>query len=339
MERDGVSIRNYVSELVQTLYPNAKKSFSGGTNGTYSVVLGDENFVYKAFYENPGYNGIKTTRDSFKREMYNTKLLEKYGLVVPRIFDAKKIKTEAGDVYILVKEKIEGENLEDYLEDKNVSIKEKNKAVLKAVDYMLKVHEISPRKAKRHKGLEKLVKDRELIPCWEGEDLSTIIFDPRLSNFVYNPKTDEVYLVDVETITKGNPYQDIGWLLADLSEIAIDNPKLLEIEGLAMAKFLLKHPSKSLEAAVKKIKQFKGNYFKMPRESNLEAYKEPKGISVYVSPEEIEALNPKRAEEDMLKANGIKISVPREEARINPNNIDYTQLPDGMLRDVIEALA
>ena len=341
MGKGEISIRDYVSELVRTLYyPNAEENFSGGTNGTYSVVLGDKNSIYKAFYENPGYAGVKTPRDSSKREIYNTKLLEKNGLNVPKIIGERKLKTKVGEVYIIKKERIEGKDLESYLKDEDVSIEEKNEAILKAVDYMLKVHDINPKQAKRHKGLEKLVEKMGLTPYYKNKgEQTTIIFDPRLSNFVYNPKTKEVSLVDTETITYGAPYQDIGWLLGDLSEIAIDNPKLLEIEGLVMAKFLLKHPAESLEKGVEEINEFKENYFIMPRESQLEAYKKSKGINVYISPEEIEALNPKRAEEDMLVSNEIKISVPKKEARINPNEIKdetYPQLPDGMLRDVLE---
>ncbi len=268
----GSAEYNGISELVDDMFTGMKQ-FEGGTNGTYSKVFGDDKFVYKVFYDRDDYKGIKTAKGSFEREIYNTQLLEKYGLNVPKIVDAKKIKTKAGDVYIITKERIEGENLEDYLKDTNTPESKKRDAVLKAVDYMSKIHDIPSRKAKRQKGLETLVKDRGLIPYLEGEESSTIIFDPRLSNFVYNSKTNEVYLVDTETITKGTPYQDIGWLLGDLSEIAIYNPKLLEMEGLVMAKFLAKHPAKSLADGVKKIEQFKDNYFKMPRESKLEAYK------------------------------------------------------------------
>ncbi|MCD6575794.1 MAG: hypothetical protein J7K73_01385 [Nanoarchaeota archaeon] len=311
--------RDEVLKLARLIFPNINRIYSGGTNGTYSLVLGDNEKVYKIFFENPNYDGIKTAKDSFKREVYNTKLLEENGIGTPRILNTYKL---AKGVYVIEKEKIDGENLENYLINPDIPKSKKDDALISALDLILKVHEINPKKAKRHKGLEKLVKEMELEPYTNGEQ-KTIVFDPRLANFVCNKKTGEVYLVDTETITCGNPYQDVGWFLADLSEVAINNPKLLNIEGRLIAEFLLHNP-KPLEEAVKEIETFKNNYFKMPRESKLKAYNVSlddtnfeRGIIVIpVSPEDVPGDGTKN-NEDMYTVGNVNYSIPKNVAVVN----------------------
>ena len=308
-----------MEDVVKGIYPTIETKLDGGTNGTYSMVFADEYFVYKVIYPRNDYKGIKSPKDAFKREIHNTKLLEEFGLNVPRIIQTRKVKTPEGEIYIIKKEKINGYNLEEYLKKEDVPFNKKQNVVCKAVDYILKLQSIPANKVKQHKGLENLVTKRNLKSHKTGEQ-TTIIFDSRLSNFVYNPETDEIYLVDTETITKGNPYWDIGWFIADLSEIAIKNPKLLEIEKYILLKTLIKYP-KELSKAIEEINAYKNNYFKMPRESGLEAYNISfeqtdfqKGIVVVpLSTEEIQeiAYKGEPTSEDTIVSDEIKLSVPK----------------------------